>query len=78
MALFALASHGWTEPIERALAAAHNAGAIVITPRAGQSVEPTVARPQERWWRPLPWRTGAEVPSSPTTPIEAVFAASVD
>jgi L-ascorbate metabolism protein UlaG (beta-lactamase superfamily) len=60
--LFALASHGWTEPIERALAAADNAGAVVITPRAGQSVEPTVERPQERWWPRLPWRTGAEYP----------------
>jgi L-ascorbate metabolism protein UlaG (beta-lactamase superfamily) len=60
--LFALASHGWTEPIERALAAAHDAEALVITPRPGQSVEPTVERPQERWWPTLPWRTGAESP----------------
>ncbi len=60
--LFALASHGWTEPIERALAAGHNAGAVVITPRPGQSVEPTEERPQERWWPELPWRTGAEDP----------------
>jgi L-ascorbate metabolism protein UlaG (beta-lactamase superfamily) len=60
--LFALASHGWTEPIERALAAAHDAGAVLITPRPGQSVEPTEQRPQERWWPALPWRTGAEDP----------------
>lgn len=59
---FALASHGWTEPIERALAAARDAGAVVITPRPGQSVEPTVERPQERWWPALPWRTEAENP----------------
>ena len=60
--LFSLASHGWTEPIERTLAAAHNAGAVVITPRAGQSVEPAVEKPQERWWPDLPWRTGADNP----------------
>jgi L-ascorbate metabolism protein UlaG (beta-lactamase superfamily) len=60
--LFALASHGWTEPIERTLAAARDAGASVITPRPGQSVEPTEERPQERWWPTLPWRTGAEDP----------------
>jgi L-ascorbate metabolism protein UlaG (beta-lactamase superfamily) len=60
--LFALASHGWTEPIERALAAARDAGAVVISPRPGQSVEPTVERPQERWWPALPWRSGADDP----------------
>src|SRR5258708_2076804 len=46
--LFALASHGWTEPIERTIAAGRKAGAVVITPRPGQSVEPTVEQPQER------------------------------
>jgi L-ascorbate metabolism protein UlaG (beta-lactamase superfamily) len=60
--LFALASHGWTEPIERALTAARDAGAVVLSPRPGQSVEPTVERPQERWWPTLPWRTAAEYP----------------
>jgi L-ascorbate metabolism protein UlaG (beta-lactamase superfamily) len=60
--LFALASHGWTEPIERTLAAGHDAGAVVVTPRPGQSVEPTEERPQERWWPDLPWRTEAEYP----------------
>jgi L-ascorbate metabolism protein UlaG (beta-lactamase superfamily) len=60
--LFALASHGWTEPIERLLVQARASGAVVITPRPGQSVEPTVERPQERWWPALPWRTSAENP----------------
>jgi L-ascorbate metabolism protein UlaG (beta-lactamase superfamily) len=60
--LFALASHGWTEPIERALAAARDAGAVVISPRPGQSVEPTVETPAEHWWPALPWRTGTEYP----------------
>jgi len=60
--LFALASHGWTEPIERVLTAARHNEAMVITPRPGQSVEPTEEHPQERWWPALPWRTGAEDP----------------
>jgi L-ascorbate metabolism protein UlaG (beta-lactamase superfamily) len=60
--LFALASHGWTEPIERALAAAHDSGAVIISPRPGQSVEPTVETPLEHWWPALPWRTGTEYP----------------
>jgi L-ascorbate metabolism protein UlaG (beta-lactamase superfamily) len=60
--LFALASHAWTEPIERALAAGRQVGAVVIAPRPGQSVEPTLDRPQERWWPELPWRTGAQDP----------------
>ena len=60
--LFALASHGWTEPIERVLATVRDAGVVVITPRPGQSVEPSVERPQERWWPALPWRTEAEDP----------------
>jgi len=60
--LFTLATHGWTEPVERTLAAARAAGAVVITPRPGQSVEPTVERPQEHWWPALPWHTAAETP----------------
>jgi L-ascorbate metabolism protein UlaG (beta-lactamase superfamily) len=60
--LFALASHGWTEPMERALAAARDSGAVLISPRPGQSVEPTVEKPQERWWPALAWRTAAEYP----------------
>ena len=60
--LFALASHGWTEPIERTLVAAREAGATVITPRPGQAVEPTAETPQERWWPDLPWRTASAYP----------------
>jgi len=45
--LFALASHAWTEPIERVLVAARKTGAVVISPRPGQSVEPTVEKPHE-------------------------------
>jgi L-ascorbate metabolism protein UlaG (beta-lactamase superfamily) len=60
--LFALASHGWTEPIERAVTAAFDAGVVLITPRPGQSVEPTVEAPHERWWPELPWHTAAMDP----------------
>jgi L-ascorbate metabolism protein UlaG (beta-lactamase superfamily) len=60
--LFTLAPHGWTEPMERALAAGQKAGAVVIAPRPGQSVQPTVEQPRERWWPELPWHTGAEDP----------------
>ena len=61
--LFALASHGCgTEPIERALVAGRDAGAVVMSPRPGQSVEPIVERPQEHWWPALPWRTAGEYP----------------
>lgn len=35
------------------MAAARDAKAVPITPRPGQSVEPTVERPQERWWPEL-------------------------
>ena len=37
-------------------------GAVVISPRPGQSVEPTVERPQEHWWPALPWRTATQYP----------------
>jgi hypothetical protein len=44
------------------VAAARDANAVLITPRPGQSVEPAVERPQERWWPELHWRTRAEYP----------------
>jgi L-ascorbate metabolism protein UlaG (beta-lactamase superfamily) len=59
---FALAYHGWTEPVERALVAAARAGALILTPRPGQSVEPEAPPPRERWWPDIPWQTAAEEP----------------
>jgi L-ascorbate metabolism protein UlaG (beta-lactamase superfamily) len=53
---FVLAYHGWTEPIERVLAAAAPAGATVLAPRPGQSVEPEAPPARERWWPDLPWK----------------------
>ena len=60
--LFDLAAHGWTEPIERVLAAARASGAKVLTPRPGEGVEPGQGVPPRRWWPALPWKTGTEVP----------------
>jgi L-ascorbate metabolism protein UlaG (beta-lactamase superfamily) len=59
---FALAYHAWTEPVERTLAAAAAAGVTVITPRPGQSLEPGATAAPERWWPPIPWRTGSDDP----------------
>ncbi|WP_457330129.1 MBL fold metallo-hydrolase [Rhizobacter sp. P5_C2] len=60
--LFALAHHGWTEPVERVLAAADCQGVSVLTPRPGQSVEPGRDPMPGRWWPQQAWRTAAEKP----------------
>jgi L-ascorbate metabolism protein UlaG (beta-lactamase superfamily) len=59
---FALAYHGWTEPIERAIVAARAAGVFLVAPRPGQSFEPSAPPPVQRWWPDLPWKTAAEDP----------------
>jgi L-ascorbate metabolism protein UlaG (beta-lactamase superfamily) len=48
---FNLAFHAWDEPAERVVVAATAAGAQVIMPSPGESVEPTRARPVDPWWR---------------------------
>ena len=61
--LFQLAYHGWTEPIERVLAAAAGQGVPVATPRPGapfEPLEPTAER--TRWWPTVPHRRGDEAP----------------
>jgi len=67
--LFRLAHHGWTEPVERVLAAARCTDLPVLTPRPGQSIEPTAPRPgdSERWWPATPWATAAQKPILATT-----------
>ena len=60
--LFALASHGWTEPIERTLVAAQKSGVVVLTPRPGESVDPTAPPAVNRWWPSLPWKTAEQAP----------------
>jgi L-ascorbate metabolism protein UlaG (beta-lactamase superfamily) len=59
---FKLAAHGWTEPVERVLAAVKNTGIQVLAPRPGESVEPGQPPPPGRWWPDLPWQTAQEVP----------------
>jgi L-ascorbate metabolism protein UlaG (beta-lactamase superfamily) len=61
-ALFNLAPHGWTEPAERVLAAARQAGVTVLLPRPGESVEPVNPPAAARWWPEVPWKTAAEAP----------------
>jgi L-ascorbate metabolism protein UlaG (beta-lactamase superfamily) len=60
-AALTLAYHGWTEPVERVLAAATKTGATIFTPAPGQSFTLSAAslRP---WWPALPWVTGEQNP----------------
>jgi L-ascorbate metabolism protein UlaG (beta-lactamase superfamily) len=60
--LFDLAFHGWTEPVERVLAAAEAQGVRVAVPRPGESVEPGAQVPAERWWPETPWTRGEDDP----------------
>ncbi len=60
--LFDLAYHGWTEPIERTMAAAEEAGVTALAPKPGQSIEPDSPPPFERWWPEVPWQTAEEDP----------------
>jgi L-ascorbate metabolism protein UlaG (beta-lactamase superfamily) len=64
--LFKLAPHGWTEPIERTVAAGAAAGATIVTPRPGESLEPDPPPAVTRWWPQLPWSTAAETPIKST------------
>jgi|SRR5688572_182448 len=60
--LFKLAPHTWTEPVERATAAAARAGVTLATPRPGESVEPTAANRTTQWWPQLPWSPAEQTP----------------
>jgi L-ascorbate metabolism protein UlaG (beta-lactamase superfamily) len=53
--LFQLAPHAWTEPIERAVAAAGSAGTVIVMPRPGGSIEPEAPPAAARWWPAVPW-----------------------
>ena len=59
---FDLALHGWTEPVERVLAAAARVGVRVATPRPGEWIEPADGALPARWWPALPWRGPDETP----------------
>jgi L-ascorbate metabolism protein UlaG (beta-lactamase superfamily) len=60
--LFNLAYHGWTEPIERTVAAARARGVPLATPRPGESFEPSALGKLERWWPEVPWRRAQDYP----------------
>jgi L-ascorbate metabolism protein UlaG (beta-lactamase superfamily) len=60
--LFDLALHGWTEPIERVLAAADAQQVKVASPRPGESIEPSAPAVRTRWWPKVPWQTAQQAP----------------
>ncbi len=60
--LFNLAYHAWTEPAERVLVAARQAGVTAVIPKPGQSFEPEALPAFERWWPELPWQTAEQNP----------------
>jgi len=61
-ALLALAFHGWTEPMERVLAAAKERNVTVLAPKPGESVEPDVDAPIAPWWPKVEWQTATQSP----------------
>jgi L-ascorbate metabolism protein UlaG (beta-lactamase superfamily) len=49
---FVLALHSWTDPVERVLAAGAKAGAIIMTPKIGETFAFTAKEyPVEAWWK---------------------------
>lgn len=67
-ATFNLALHPWTEPGERVLAEAEQAGARVVLPRVGERFESNQPPFGDRWWPELEWRTAAEAPIISSAP----------
>ncbi len=59
---FDLALHSWTEPIERLVVEAENAGITLVAPRAGEPVEPATPPAVAHWWPSVPWETEREHP----------------
>ncbi len=59
---FDLALHGWTEPVERVLAAAAVQGVSVATPMVGQPLDVADTVTPTRWWPELPWKRAEELP----------------
>jgi L-ascorbate metabolism protein UlaG (beta-lactamase superfamily) len=61
--LWQLAAHGWTEPMERVLAAAQNQQVVVAAPRPGESFEPAnVPATVVPWWPTVPWQNAEQDP----------------
>ncbi len=60
--LFDLARHAWTEPVERVLVAAKDAGYRVITPRPGLPVDMESDVAGEKWWPDVHWQSADQDP----------------
>lgn len=60
--LWNLASHGWTEPVERVVAEAERQQIRTYIPKPGESFEPALVGEVDRWWPELPWRTAQDYP----------------
>ncbi|WP_156756618.1 MBL fold metallo-hydrolase [Actinokineospora pegani] len=52
-ATFNLATHGWTEPVERLCAEADRRGVLVTVPKPGQRVDVSDPGDLDPWWRAL-------------------------
>jgi L-ascorbate metabolism protein UlaG (beta-lactamase superfamily) len=61
-ALIKLAQHTWTEPVERVRVAARCHGVEVLTPRPGESIEPTLHPVIPQWWPDLQWASASARP----------------
>ena len=59
---FDLALHNWTEPVERVLVAAKQAGVEVAIPRPGETLDASNPSALVRWWPELPWETADQAP----------------
>ena len=71
--LFDLARHGWTEPVERTLAAAQERGYRVLTPRPGLPVDFDREIEHRKWWPDVPWQRAAEAPIVATGNFDRSF-----
>jgi L-ascorbate metabolism protein UlaG (beta-lactamase superfamily) len=61
--LWSMAMHGWTEPAQRVVQAAGEAGVTLAMPRPGESVQPGELPPFQQWWPDeVPWQTASEAP----------------
>lgn len=60
--LFNLAYHGWTEPVERLVAAAEKERVSIAVPKPGEAVNPLSPPVLDRWWPSLPRNNAAQDP----------------
>ena len=65
-ALFSLAPHGWTEPVERVVTAAQCQNVTLALPRPGEPVDFGGKLPQAQWWPNAPYRDAMAKPQMPT------------